>query len=108
MIPGTVFQVTGTGNHLRIVLSHPLEGRVLTCNLTDAQKCPRSPCRCDPSNHEWITKPSGIPFEYLVTLPCSGFEPAIQRGAIRVSETPFPQSKLIIICQAILETHGRF
>jgi len=102
MKPGTVFQITGRGNHPRIVLSHPLEGRVLTCNLTDVKKCPQSPCFCDPSDHEWITKESGIPLEYLTTLPCSGFDPAIQSGQIRISETPFPEHKLRLICEAIV------
>jgi hypothetical protein len=104
MNPGTVFHLTGRGNHLRIILSPPLEGRVLTCNLTDAEKCPRSLFYCDPSDHEWIAKRSGIPFEWLVTLPCSGFELAIKNGGIRISEMPFPPTKLIIICTAILET----
>jgi hypothetical protein len=102
MNPGTVFQLTGTGNHPRIVLSKPLNGRILTCNLTDARKCPESPCFCNPSDHEWITKESGVPFEYLTTLPCSGIEPAKERGAIRISTMPFPEAKLKIICEAIL------
>jgi hypothetical protein len=106
MKPGTVFQVVGTGNHPRIILSDPYKDRFLVCNLTDSQKCPRSPCLCFPSDHEWITKESGIPFEYLTTLPCSGWEPAKQSGAIRISEFPFPQAKLKVICDAILSATG--
>jgi hypothetical protein len=80
MIPGTVFQLAGSDNHPRIILSSPLDGRFLVCNLTDAQKCPESPCFCNPTDHEWITKESGIPFRYLVILPCAAFEPARQSG----------------------------
>jgi hypothetical protein len=102
MNPGTVFQVSGRDNHPRIILSRPYNGRVLTCNLTDASKCPESPCFCNVADHEWITKESGIPFRYLTTLPYAGFEPAKQAGHIRVSEIPFPVAKLRVICEAIL------
>jgi hypothetical protein len=102
MKPGTVFQVTGKNNHPRIVLSNPRNGRFLTCNLTDSNKCPESPCFCNRADHEWITKDSGIALRYLTTLPCDGFEPAVHSGAIRVSEIPFPPAKLKIICEAIL------
>jgi hypothetical protein len=102
MKPGRVFQVVGKGNHPRIILSHPLLGRFLSCNLTDADKCPESPCFCGHSDHEWITKESSIPFKYLTTLPCLGFESAKKCGAIRVSDIPFPKDKLNVICMAIL------
>jgi hypothetical protein len=104
MKPGTVFQITGKNNHPRIILSNVYNGRFLICNLTDANKCPHSPCYFRPPDHEWITKESGIPFQYLATLPASGFEPAKQSGEIRVSTMPFPEAKLKIICEAILSS----
>jgi hypothetical protein len=102
MKPGIVFQVIGRNNHPRIILSNPLDGRFLTCNLKDAEKCPESPCFCNPSDHEFIIKESGVPLRYLTTLPCAAFEPARQSGQIRVSDIPFPQAKLRMICEAIL------
>jgi hypothetical protein len=102
MKPGTVYQVTGKNNHPRIILSNPLDGRFLTCNLTDAKKCRDSPCFCNPSDHAYITKESGIPLRYLTILPCAAFKPAKESGQIRVSEIPFPESKLKMICDAIL------
>ena len=102
MNPGGVFQLTGDDNHFRIVLSAPQNGRVLVCNWSDRDKWPDSPCLIDERDHEWVTKPSAIPFRFLTTVPYAGFATAMAAGGIRVSTFPITDGKLLDICQAIL------
>jgi hypothetical protein len=104
MTPGTVFQLNGDGNHIRIVIS-PHKGNppfVLVCNLSDRNKHPDSPCFFDVTDHDWITKPSAIPVRKLDALPVAGFEPAIKFGQIRVSLNPISPTKLQEICSNLL------
>ena len=106
IVPGTVFQLCGTGNHIRIVLSQPrgTPPRVLACNLTDPANCADSPCVLERCDHEWITKKSVIPFHYLTDLPCGRFDTAESLKQIIVAESLLSPSKLAEIQNAIINS----
>ena len=56
---GTVFQVVPEGgNHFWIVVSAPLNGKVLAINVTDAVHSPDSPCKIAPREHPRVYKES--------------------------------------------------
>jgi len=57
---GTVFQLKGKGNHLRIVISGVKGGRVLVVSVTDKENCPDSPCKISIGEHPQITISSVI------------------------------------------------
>jgi hypothetical protein len=61
---GTCFQLLLSDdtecNHFWIVISKPLDGRVLVANLTWEENCPDSPCRFAINEHPVIAKPSVI------------------------------------------------
>jgi hypothetical protein len=103
MNPGTVFQLVGESFHPHIVISEPLENRVLVCNLTDKKKCKDSPCFFKAGEHEWITKESGIAIRYIHSLPRSGFAFAIKSNGIRVSKILIPLAKVQEICDGLLK-----
>lgn len=69
---GLVFQLAGRAYHLHIVVSDPLDDRVLVCNLTDKKNCPDSPCFFRVGDHPWITKESGIAIRFLSTSHAPG------------------------------------
>ena len=102
MKPGTVFQLVGSENHPRIILSNPSRGYVLVCNLSDRRKWPESPCLIDLGEHEWVTKDSAVPFHYLTTLPFDKFPVALRDNRIRISAVPFPEIRVTQIIAAIL------
>lgn len=57
---GTAFQVKGTGFHFWIVISGPLNGKVLVVNLTDEEHNRDWTCRLAISDYCALTKPSVI------------------------------------------------
>lgn len=61
---GTCFQLLLNDeteeNHFWIVISKPLDGRVLVANLTDEEHCPKSPCCFEADEHPIIKKTSVI------------------------------------------------
>lgn len=58
---GTCFQLIPEGdNHIWIVISKPLDGRVLCVNITDAERCLDSPCQFERDEHCTIEKRSAV------------------------------------------------
>ena len=66
--PGTVFQIRGQGYHFWVIISKPLDGKVLMVNVTDKENCPDSPCHLDSTDHPAFTKPCAI-FYRLARTP---------------------------------------
>lgn len=58
--PGTVFQIKGVGFHAWVVISKPLNGKVLAVNFTDVKNSPDSPCKIGIGEHPIINKPSAV------------------------------------------------
>jgi sensor domain CHASE-containing protein len=59
--PGTVFQVVPEGgNHFWVVISAPLNGKVLVVNITDEKHCPDSPCKLAVGEHPVLIKASAV------------------------------------------------
>jgi hypothetical protein len=100
--PGSVFQISGDGYHFHIVLSQPLNGLVLVCNISDLEHFSESTCPFDQKDHEWFTKPSGLILRRLKTLPIAGFERAIANREIRASTKLITPEKLKEACDFIL------
>ena len=99
---GTVFQLKGSGFHIRVVISNPKGSppRVLVCNFTDVANCLICDLRFEAGAHEWITKQSTVAISKLETLPVSGF--ALAGDAIRISPKLFNPNLLQEIQQHIL------
>jgi hypothetical protein len=61
-LAGTMFRLSEQtiNSHCWLVISEPLDGKVLCVNITDGGNCPDSPCHLAIGEHACITKPSAI------------------------------------------------
>jgi hypothetical protein len=91
---GTCFQLLlseeSEENHFWIVISKPIDGRVLVANLTDRGKCPDSPCQFVPNEHPVITKASAIYYYKARTFEVAAIDAQLQSQRYVRQLPPFP------------------
>jgi hypothetical protein len=78
---GKVFRLTDQSveSHFWIIVSEPLDGKVLAVNVTDGANCPDSPCKLAVGDHPRITIPSAIIYRKAREFQASIIEHESQR-----------------------------